>query len=285
MQSVDLDDQKIQFGQISVHERVEFLRGEGHEAPRRCGFRYAAAMPGRHIALRQANRTAEAPRRDVDQHQVHRPTTEPVLRCRTIPARERHLTTIDATDPRALDADLPAVEPDCATGRSPAIGRALLHPLVTRTAGRFNVGLHHGAQRLDAGGKTKSLEALLNFRQGFIHSSGNRSRRQCAIFLHGVALLKGFDTPSLTAQGGQRRHLQNSTATGTSPQNPMAPSPTAISGGTLMPRALMSTNSSRQLCVLSRTPTWKPTSSFFPSGVAPRMTSMHSAWASIRACR
>jgi len=31
---------------------------------------------------------------------------------------------------------------------------------------------------------------------------------KAAIFLHGVALLKGFDTPSLTAQGGQRRQLQ-----------------------------------------------------------------------------
>ena len=32
------------------------------------------------------------------------------------------------------------------------------------------------------------------------------------------------------------------------------------------PRALRSTSSSRQLCALSRTPTWKPTSSFLPSG-------------------
>jgi hypothetical protein len=39
------------------------------------------------------------------------------------------------------------------------------------------------------------------------------------------------------------------------------------------------------LCALSRTPTWKPTSSFLPSGVAPISTSMHSALSSIRACR
>jgi hypothetical protein len=42
---------------------------------------------------------------------------------------------------------------------------------------------------------------------------------------------------------------------------------------------------SRQLCVLSRRPTWKPTSSFLPSGVAPISTSMHSACGSIRAWR
>jgi hypothetical protein len=51
------------------------------------------------------------------------------------------------------------------------------------------------------------------------------------------------------------------------------------------PRLLTSTSSSRQLWALSRTPVWKPSSSFLPSGVAPISTSMHSAWSSIRACR
>jgi hypothetical protein len=39
------------------------------------------------------------------------------------------------------------------------------------------------------------------------------------------------------------------------------------------------------LCAFSRTPVWKPTSSFLPSGVAPISISMHSAVSSIRACR
>src|SRR5437870_13726225 len=68
-------------------------------------------------------------------------------------------------------------------------------------------------------------------------------------------------------------------------QKPSAPSPTARSGAISSPRCLMSTRSSRQLCALSRTPVWKPTSSFLPSGVAPISTSMHSAASSIRACR
>ena len=55
--------------------------------------------------------------------------------------------------------------------------------------------------------------------------------------------------------------------------------------GDLETRCLMWMRSSRQLCALSRTPVWKPTSSFFPSGVAPISTSMHSAASSIRACR
>src|SRR6516162_10584208 len=68
-------------------------------------------------------------------------------------------------------------------------------------------------------------------------------------------------------------------------QKPSAPSPTARSGAISSPRCLMSMRSSRQLCAFSRTPVWKPTSSFLPSGVAPISTSMHSAASSIRACR
>src|SRR5665647_3079171 len=68
-------------------------------------------------------------------------------------------------------------------------------------------------------------------------------------------------------------------------QKPSAPSPTAISGVIFNPRLFTSMRSSRQLCALSRTPTWKPMSSFLPSGVAPISTIMHSLWSSIRACR
>ena len=68
-------------------------------------------------------------------------------------------------------------------------------------------------------------------------------------------------------------------------QKPSAPSPVASSGAMANPRALRSTSSSRQLCALSRMPTWKPTSSFLPSGVAPISTRMHSACGSMRACR
>src|SRR6266403_1353746 len=68
-------------------------------------------------------------------------------------------------------------------------------------------------------------------------------------------------------------------------QKPSAPSPTARSGAISSPRCLMSKRSSRQLCALSRTPVWKPTNSFLPSGVAPISTSIHSAAGSIRACK
>jgi len=68
-------------------------------------------------------------------------------------------------------------------------------------------------------------------------------------------------------------------------QNPSAPSATASSGAMARPRAWMSISNSRQLRALSRTPTWKPISSFLPSGVAPMITSMHSAVGSKRAWR
>src|SRR3954454_8913704 len=68
-------------------------------------------------------------------------------------------------------------------------------------------------------------------------------------------------------------------------QKPSEPSPVASSGAIVRPRAFKSTSSSRQLWALSRMPTWKPSSSFLPSGVVPISTSMHSACGSMRACR
>ncbi len=53
----------------------------------------------------------------------------------------------------------------------------------------------------------------------YIYGYLNRVRRRrlvCGILLHGVAFLSGFDTPSLQAQGRQRRSSY-STFQGTSP--------------------------------------------------------------------
>ncbi len=54
-------------------------------------------------------------------------------------------------------------------------------------------------------------------RRTLLPKTPSPSRRQCDIFLHGVALLSGIDTPSLPAQGGQRRPFRSSTSNGTSP--------------------------------------------------------------------
>src|SRR6476661_5790089 len=67
-------------------------------------------------------------------------------------------------------------------------------------------------------------------------------------------------------------------------QKPRAPSATASSGPIASPRRLRSRRSSFHDCALSRTPSMSPTSSFLPSGVAPRITSRHCAASSSRAC-
>src|SRR5258706_15284358 len=58
----------------------------------------------------------------------------------------------------------------------------------------------------------------------------------------------------------------------------------ASSGPIESPRRFRSRSNSRQDCALSRTPSVRPTSSFLPSGVAPRMISRHCALSSRRAC-
>src|SRR5258707_5208162 len=67
-------------------------------------------------------------------------------------------------------------------------------------------------------------------------------------------------------------------------QKPSAPSATASFGPIESPRRFRSRRSSFQDCVLSRTPSMRPTSSFLPSGVAPMMTSRHCAASSSLAC-
>src|SRR5215468_2673801 len=67
-------------------------------------------------------------------------------------------------------------------------------------------------------------------------------------------------------------------------QKPSAPSATASSGPIASPRHFRSSSNSLQECALSRTPSIKPTSSFFPSGVAPMMTRRHCAVSSSLAC-
>lgn len=67
----------------------------------------------RHVTLGQPDSATELARRHIDQHQAHRPATEPVfLRCR-FPARDRHLAAVHIPDPRALASILPPWKPIC----------------------------------------------------------------------------------------------------------------------------------------------------------------------------
>ena len=143
---------------------------------------------------------------DVDQHQVHRPLAEPVLRNRRLPARHSQLLPVEAAHPRPLDLDLAAVEADLALRLPPAVRPPRLAPRMAWPTDRLRIVLHHRAKRLHAGSQAEPLEARRNFERAssLERSRRNRSRHR-AMSLHGVAFLCGISTPSLSAQGEQRR--------------------------------------------------------------------------------
>src|SRR5262245_30118638 len=69
----------------------------------------------------------------------------------------------------------------------------------------LRIAIHHLAKGLHAGSQTKQLEARRNLRQGLKLQRSRRNRSRCSKLVHGVAFLCGITTPSLAAQGEQRR--------------------------------------------------------------------------------
>src|SRR5258707_15839868 len=67
------------------------------------------------------------------------------------------------------------------------------------------IAIHHLAKGLHAGSQAKQLEARRDLRQGLKLQRPRRNRSRCSKLLHGVAFLCGITTPSLAAQGEQRR--------------------------------------------------------------------------------
>src|SRR5215510_15775844 len=65
--------------------------------------------------------------------------------------------------------------------------------------------IHHLAKGLHAGSQAKQLEARRNLRQGLKLQRSRRNRSRSSKLVHGVAFLCGITTPSLPAQGEQRR--------------------------------------------------------------------------------
>jgi hypothetical protein len=97
----------------------------------------AGAIEGgqRRLTLGQPGSAAEPARRHIDQHQVHRPATEPVLLHSRFPARDRDLAAVHAPDPRALDLDLAAVEADPSPRSAPTVRPPRRVATVARPAG------------------------------------------------------------------------------------------------------------------------------------------------------
>ena len=187
-------------------------------------MRRPAARTRRYTPLRQPYWPREPSGGDVDQHQVHRPAAEPVLRQRPILARDRNLPAIDAAHRRALDCNLLAVEPDPPACPAPAARLALVVPAVARTADRFDVGLHHRAQRFHSGRKAPPLEALLNVCQRVLRSAAAPapSMRQLSSWRCSA---KRIRHPGLPAQAGQRRLLQDFNSDRDIPRMPGAARP------------------------------------------------------------
>jgi hypothetical protein len=63
----------------------------------------------------------------------------------------------------------------------------------------------HLAKGLHAGSQAKQLEARRNVSQRLELQSSRRDGSECSRSVHGVAFLCGISTPSLSAQGEQRR--------------------------------------------------------------------------------
>jgi hypothetical protein len=73
------------------------------------------------------------------------------------------------------------------------------------TTDHSHIVIHHLAKGLHAGSQAKQLEARRNVSQRLDLQSSRRNGRECSRSIHGVAFLCGISTPSLSAQGEQRR--------------------------------------------------------------------------------
>src|SRR5208282_5325349 len=149
--------------------------------------------------------TAKPAGRDIDQHQVHRPTAQQVFRRRSRPTRQCHLPAVAATHPRPVQRHLAAMEADLALGLAPTMSGLAIFVAIARAAQLDRVLLHHPAQGAHPCRQAETLETGTNLLPGFANRCLWHTDRGLSTLAHGVALLCGFDTPSLPAQGGQRR--------------------------------------------------------------------------------
>jgi hypothetical protein len=157
--AVDLDHQQIEFGQVRRHPFAHPLRRQRHEPTRRSRLRYAGARGRWDVTFRQPNGAPEPARRDVDQHQVHGPSPQPVLGLGRLPARQRQLAAVAGSHTGPFDRHLAAVETELACSLSPAMTAAAILSAVARAAQLRRVALHHIGQGRDPRRQTETLEA------------------------------------------------------------------------------------------------------------------------------
>src|SRR6266516_3909810 len=203
--AIDLDHQQIEAGEIGCHPIPHARRRQRYEAAGGGRFRQTSPRRPRNISLGQPNRSGKLTRRDIDQHLVQGPLPEPVLRNCRLPTRYRLLLPVKAAKPWPLDFDLAAVEADLALRFAPAVRPPVTTSRMPWTTDCLCIAIHHLAKGLHAGSQAKQLEARRNLRQGLKLQRSRRNRSRCSKLVHGVAFLCGIITPSLAAQGEQRR--------------------------------------------------------------------------------
>src|SRR5262249_28609044 len=203
--AIDLDHQQIEAGEIGCHPILHARGRQRYEAVGGGRFRQTSPRRPRNVSLRQPNRSGKLARRDIDQHLVHGPLPEPVLRNCRLPTRYRLLPPVKAAKPWPLDFDLAAVEADLALRFPPAVRPPVTTSRMPWTTDCLRIAIHHLAKGLHAGSQTNQLEARRNLRQGLKLQRSRRNRSRCSKLVHGVAFLCGITTPSLAAHGEQRR--------------------------------------------------------------------------------
>src|SRR5215813_3699569 len=112
--------------------------------------------------------------------------------------------TLIAAYPRATDRHLAAVEADLAFGSAPALPDAVAAPAMRFASELPGIVAQHLLDRSNPGRQTKALERAIHILPSRLDAGHERKRWGRGSAGHGVALLCGFVTPSLAAQGGQR---------------------------------------------------------------------------------
>src|SRR5262245_5423932 len=111
-----------------------------------------------------------------------------------------------ATHPRATDRNLAAVEADLAFGSAPALPHSVAAPAMRFAGELLGILAQHLLNSFNPSRQTKALKRAVHILPSRRKAGHERERWGNGSAGHGVALLCGFGTPSLTAQGGQRLH-------------------------------------------------------------------------------
>src|ERR1700722_8567880 len=199
--AVDLHHHDVEPGQIRPHPLLHARSRQRHEVPRSRRLRHAGPRLRWNIALGKSHRSAVFPRRDIDQHQVHRPLAEPVLCDRTVPARKRQFLTCKVAHARPLDRYLAGMKANLALGSAPAVSPPSFAADVASPTGLLRVLLHHRAKPFGGGGQAEPIEACRHLVPSLAHSPHIRRRqyrRCCANSFHGVAFLSWNQHPKPT---------------------------------------------------------------------------------------